>query len=223
MRRIWRTLLLTALFTVLLGTAALAADTTKSGMYDIYGPGAVLKPQTAAGSTATSSTETVNGASKTFYANAVKLMMRYTASANEECLVMVTNRATTSPAVSDIVYIDQVAAGSDGVAAFSLYPSSLASGTTYHVYVSTASGSGLTEVGTFSYYAPYMLGDVDGDKIVTVTDAFWVLDHIAGNRTLTGNQLLAANVITAGSSGIDTTDAFRILDKVAGNITDFGA
>lgn len=217
MRRIWRTLLLTALFTVLLGTAALAAD--NSGICSItVQNGTTLTAQTANGAAVTSTT-TVDG--RAIYAGTVRLGMTYTASGSEECLVMVTNKQTTSPAVSDIVYIDQVAA-SGGTAAFNLYPSSLTSGTIYYVYVSTAS-SGLTKVGTFSYYAPYVLGDVDGDNKVTVTDAFWVLDHVAGNRTLTGNQLLAANVVTAGSSGIDTTDAFRIMDKAAGNITDFGA
>lgn len=216
MRRIWRTLLLTALFTVLLGTAALAADTTKSGMYDVNGPGALLKPQTASGNTATSSTEMVNGASETFYENAVQLMMRYTTSANEECLVMVTNRATTSPAVSDIVYIDQKAAGSDGVAAFSLYPSSLASGTTYHVYVSTAGGSGLTKVGTFSYYAPYVLGDVNGDGEIDTSDAYLIARYYAGQTTLTSTQLLAADVNHDGES--DTSDAYRIARYYAGQI-----
>lgn len=216
MRRIWRTLLLTALFTVLLGTAALAADTTKSGMYDVNGTGATLTPQIAAGTTASRSTETVNGASKTFYANAVRLAMTYTgATGNEECLVMVTNRAVASPAVSDIVYINQAAA-SGGTATFNLYPSNLASGTTYHVYVSTAGGSGLTKVGTFSYYAPYVLGDVNGDGEIDTSDAYLIARYYAGQTTLTSTQLLAADVNHDGES--DTSDAYRIARYYAGQI-----
>lgn len=217
MRRMWRTLLLAGIFTVLLGTAALAADnTTESGIYGLTGTGATLNPKTAENGNITPAQKTVNGVTGDFYANAVRLDMTYnSASGNEECLAVVTNKAITAgkvPTASDIVYIDQAAA-SGNTATFNLYPSSLSSGTTYHVYVSTATGMGLTEVGTFSYYAPYVRGDVNGNGYVEPTDGLLALQIAAFTLTPTETQFLAADV--NNNSDVNSMDALIILQAAA--------
>ncbi len=72
----------------------------------------------------------------------------------------------------------------------------------------------------------YKLGDVDNNGEITVSDAIMVLQHVAKNNILTGNQLLAADVDkTSGnvttSESITVSDAIKILQYVAKNINSF--
>ena len=72
----------------------------------------------------------------------------------------------------------------------------------------------------------YKLGDVDNNGEITVSDAIMVLQHVAKNKILTGNQLLAADVDkTSGnvttSESITVSDAIKILQYVAKNINSF--
>ena len=73
---------------------------------------------------------------------------------------------------------------------------------------------------------PYKLGDVDENGEITVSDAIMVLQHVAKNNILTGNQLLAADVekvkgAETTSSSITVSDAIKILQYVAKNISSF--
>ena len=43
-----------------------------------------------------------------------------------------------------------------------------------------------------------LLGDVDSDGEVTVTDARWLLQYLAGIRDLTNDQIAAADVLYSG-------------------------
>ena len=65
----------------------------------------------------------------------------------------------------------------------------------------------------------YMIGDVDDDESVTVSDVLAVLRHIAGTAPLTGDALIAADV--DGDGDIDNDDAQYIGDYAVGNITVF--
>ena len=65
----------------------------------------------------------------------------------------------------------------------------------------------------------YMIGDVDNDGSVTISDCLVVLRHVAEIAPLTGDALLAADV--DGDGDVDYDDAQYIGDYAAGNITVF--
>ena len=131
-------------------------------------------------------------------------------------LLVVTNRETTTPQDADIVYIDQVTAVGTEVT-FTVYPPMPDKGT-YYVYLSTSAGeglgsSGLTKLGSFRSFAPYLPGDVDENGSISVNDALYVLESVAGKRTLGAYAALAADADRNG--GISANDALYILQAVA--------
>lgn len=63
------------------------------------------------------------------------------------------------------------------------------------------------------------LGDVDGDKSITVVDALTVLKYNAGSIDLTAEQKKRADVDSNGKA--DVVDALIILKYVSGKITEF--
>ena len=65
----------------------------------------------------------------------------------------------------------------------------------------------------------YMIGDVDDDGYVTVSDVLFVLRYVAGLGTLTDDGLIVADV--DGDGDIDYDDAQYIGEYAAGNITVF--
>lgn len=209
MRKWLKTLLLAGVFTLLLCGSALAAG--ERGICDVSSQsGTILTPQTA--SQGTPSTQVVNG--KTVYLNAVRVAMTYSgAEVGKEYLVFVLEDGTT-PTADNIVYIDQKSGTAAGT--FDLYPSRLASGKTYNVFVSSSS-DGLTKVGSFGYYADYMLGDVDGNSKITANDASCVLMIAVGKGTWTEAQRLAADADRNGK--ITANDASVILRVVVGKDT----
>ena len=222
MKSMFRTALLAALAVAALGVTALAADT--GGMYrvtaaDSYTETVTLTPQTAEGSSAAATSMEIDGQPQTLYVDAEKIQVTYTGTAGSQYLVLALDDATGVPTEENIVYIDQRAADSTGVT-FTVYPSSLVSGTTYGIYLS-GSGSGdeegmaLTQVASFQYYMPYTLGDVDENGSLSANDALWTLQAVAQNRTLSANAALAADADRNGS--LSATDALYILQAVAGS------
>lgn len=215
MRKGLRMLLLGALFTVLLCTTALAAD---SGIVANS-----LKPVDATKVTLTAKDSGGNTvqAGDTVYPNAVQVGMDYSgATAGNQYLAFVLNDDTRIPTANNIVYIDQVQASGTS-ANFNLYPSSLVSGKTYNIWLSSnEEGGSLQKVGSFDYYAPYVRGDADGSGVVDVDDATAIINYIISARTLEGNQLLAADVdINTGTGTVDVFDATKILNFLIGSIT----
>lgn len=210
MRGWMRTLLLGAVFTVLLCTSALAAG--ERGMYDVTGSaGVALTAQTAAQGTPATASVTVDGAQKVVSLDAERIAMTYTGTAADtEYLVFVLKGDTTTPMADNIVYIDQKT-GTGGDLSFDLYPSSLSSGI-YTICMSTTSDA-VAKIGSFGYYASYKLGDVDGDGSVKSRDALFVLQHVAELRPFSETQRLAADV--DGIAGIRSRDALFILQAVA--------
>lgn len=65
----------------------------------------------------------------------------------------------------------------------------------------------------------YMIGDVDDDESVTVSDVLAVLRHVAGLNELSGDAFIRADV--DGDGDVDNDDAQYIGDYVVGNITVF--
>ena len=214
MKRSWKILLLAGIFGVLLCGSALAADT--AGMYDVTG----VTPKTGSGTAVTAQTVTIDGAEETLYAGAEKVTLTYDgAQDGSYYLVMALNDATALPTESNIAYIDQKTADG-GTVTFDVYPGKLEAGKTYTVYLTSNDGvlDTMTEKGSFRYYVPYKLGNVndDADGIVDVSDVALLLNHIVENVTLTGNQFLAADVVQ--DNILDVNDAAKILNYIVENI-----
>ena len=214
MKRSWRILLLAGIFGVLLCSGALAADT--EGMYAVSG----VTPKTGTGVAVTGEAATIDGAGETLYAGAEKVTLTYDgAQDGSYYLVMALNDATMLPTESSIAYIDQKTADG-GTVTFDVYPGKLEAGKTYTVYLTSNDGvlDTMTEKGSFRYYVPYKLGNVndDADGIVDVSDVALLLNHIVENVTLTGNQFLAADVVQ--DNILDVNDAAKILNYIVENI-----
>lgn len=208
MKKVWRMLLLAGVFTVLLCVSALAAG---EGICEVSGN---LTPLTAEGGEVTESAGV--------YVGAKKVSLTYSgANPGSYYLVMALqvddpeSATPIVPTVSSITYIDQDTAKGETVT-FKVYPSKLENGKTYKVYLSSNDGTltTLTEQGSFSYYVPYILGDINNDGMWNTSDAMSVLRYAVGLEELTAPQLLAANV--NGDSYINSTDALFILQYGVG-------
>lgn len=209
MRNWMKTLLLAGVFTVLLCGSALAAG--ERGICDVsFQSGTTLTARTA--TQGTPAEETVNG--KKVYLNAERVSMTYSGAVSDKEYLVFVLEDGTEPKAENIVYIDQKSGTAAGT--FDLYPSRLTSGKTYNVYVSSTD-SGLTNVGSFSYYADYKLGDVDGDLQITANDASCALRMAVGKDTWTDSQRLAANV--DGDDAVSANDASVILRVAVGKET----
>lgn len=230
MRKLWKIFLLAGVLCAILCVGTLAAEASTSGVYDVKtSTGYTLTPQTAGKSDISASSVTINNAAKQFYANAERFTLTGPSTDGNQYLVLALSGDSDVPTQDNIVYIDQTGATSTTVT-FNVYPSALTSGATYNVYmVGTGAGENYKKVASFTYYAPYKLGDVNGDGAVTVSDALLVLNHVAENITLTKNYEIAngvyydaydaANVVQDNSLTI--SDAVKILNYVAENITSF--
>lgn len=228
MKKVWRMLLLAGVFTVLLCVSALAADPEASGIYDVTAvSGATVTPDGAKQESVTIGTS-YTGA---FYAGAEKVTLTYKgAESGSYYLVMLLDSAVV-PTVSkieagDIAYIDQKPAegtGETSTVEFTVYPSKLENGKTYKVYLSSndVTLTTLTEQGSFSYYVPYTLGDVNDDGKIDLSDALLVLQYDAELIEFNSKQLLAANVTVPlyNDEIVNIVDVLRILQFDARIIT----
>lgn len=223
MRKLWKIFLLAGVLCAILCVGTLAAEADTSGVYDAKtSTGYTLTPQTAGKSDISASSVTINNAEKQFYANAERFTLTGPISdtGNQNLVFALKGDTaalgtnTTIPTENNIVYIDQKAADGSAVT-FSIYPSALESGVTYGIYVVGTSTS-YTKVASFSYYAPYVLGDANGDKLVTTLDAVAILKHVVGNEIISDASLLKG--ADANEDGnVTTLDAVTILKYIVGN------
>lgn len=223
MKKCLRAALFLAAAVTLLCVTALAADS--GGMYNVrvepdYVDTVTVTPQTADGMEAATVSTVINSEPKDLYQGAVRVQVTYSgAQPGAYYLILALNGAGTTPTEENIVYIDQTAGTSEAAsgAAFNVYPSSLVSGKTYGIYLSSNDStlSSLTKVASFDYYMPYILGDVDENGYLSSNDALWTLQAAAQNRTLSANAALAADADRSGS--LSATDALFILQAAAGN------
>ena len=152
------------------------------------------------------------------YENAVRFGFTISGESEDTLVVLVEESGQsenpTIPTEENIRYIDQDSTGN-----FILFPNRLEDGKSYGVYVSNSTVS-YTKVAGFQYYQSYKLGDVDGNGKITVGDASDVLQHVVGNKVLSGNLEKAADVDRNGS--VTVGDAGYILQYVVGNGNPYG-
>lgn len=226
MKKIMKMLLLAAIFTLALSVSAFAAGAgADAGICDVdieaeFASTVTVTPKTADGDTATKNASGV-------YKDAERVTVTFSDATATKYYLVVALDEGQYPTVGDdgennVAYINQETASSTSVS-FDVYPKALVSGQTYTVYISSNDGMGYKPVASFSYYAPYTLGDVNDDGAITPTDALLVLKHNAQllNPDLTETQKLAANVTLPwkGDKEINPTDALRILQYNAQLIT----
>lgn len=221
MRKLWKIFLLAGVLCAILCVGTLAAEADTSGVYDAKtSTGYTLTPQTAGKSDISASSVTINNAEKQFYANAERFTLTGPSTNGNQYLVLALSGDSDVPTQDNIVYIDQTGATSTTVT-FNVYPSALTSGATYNVYmVGTGAGESYKKVASFTYYAPYVLGDVNSDGKIDTSDALLVLQYAAEKVELTDTQKLSADVAEQKGK-IDTSDALRILQYAAEKISSF--
>ena len=160
--------------------------------------------------------------------DAVKLRVTYNkAQDGAQYLILVTNTQINSSAdITDatVEYIDQAGAADDSVS-FTVNQRRLTSGKTYYVYLSSNADSATitsrTLVGTYGYYAPYTLGDVNNDSEIEPYDATLILQYYVGLETdesfgTKGYSLDAADVNR--DTEIEPYDATLVLQHYVGLI-----
>lgn len=216
MKKLLRTLLLAAALTALLCVSALAADSAVSNV-----TGNIL-PLDGSGKQITAE----NGK----YTNAVQFDLTATEGLTNgsQYLVLMLKDAgeNTVPTAKNIYYINQKAAAADGKLAFtnaggdSVYPMDLVNGT-YSIYI-VGEGKNFNAAkadASFTYEAGYTLGDVDGDGIVTATDALFALQMAVGLSQPDGSEWSAVQRLAAEVDGeipVTATDASLILQAAVG-------
>lgn len=222
MKKVWRMLLLAGVFTVLLCVSALAAG---EGICDVTVTGENVTMQALdKDDKPVTPVSTVISESKTIQhcAGTEKVKLTYTGGTSDKYYLVMLLDSTVVPTVSDIeagdiAYINQDSANGSGSVSFTVYPNKLENSKIYNVYLSSNDGklTTLTKQGSFSFYVPYILGDVDGNTAINSLDALWVLQASVGNRTLTPIQEAAGNV--KSDDALNSIDALWILQASVGN------
>ncbi len=209
MKKTGKTLLLCGIMLALLCVSAWAANTPKvCGMMNVTTHSDITATMLDAEDAAVT-------AEDAFYPLAEKVEVTYSAAEEGKyyAVFLLVGEEAEIPTESNLQYIDQVQAGSDGMTV-TVYPNALTKDGTYRIFLSSNATSGiksLTEVASFTYFepAPYILGDVNEDEEVDSRDASWVLQYSVEARTFSDVQLLAADVNE--DEEVDSRDASWIL------------
>lgn len=212
MKKLLRTLLLAAALTALLCVSALAADSAVSNV-----KGGIL-PLDDSGKQITAEGGKYTGAVQ-FELTATEGLTN-----GSQYLVLMLKDAGENPVptAENIYYINQKAAA-NGALAFTnaggdpIYPMDLVNGT-YSIYI-VGEGKAFAPAASFTYEAGYTLGDVDGDGIVTATDALFALQMAVGLSQPDGSEWSAVQRLVAEVDGeipVTATDASLILQAAVG-------
>lgn len=220
MKKIMKMLLLAAIFTLALSVSAFAAGAgADAGICDVdieaeFASTVTVTPKTADGDTATKNASGV-------YKDAERVTVTFKGATATKYYLVVALDKGEYPTVGDdgknnVAYINQETASSASVS-FDVYPKDLVSGQTYNVYVSSNDGvNGYKKVASFGYYAPFTPGDVYVDGVININDAMAIINHIVSKETLTGNNLLAAEVTKDSPINVNINDAMEIINYIVG-------
>ena len=214
--------MLSGVLVLLLGVNAFAA-----GEKGIYDPTSANDSQFTVSVTGTTQSIMIDSVEKTVYLDAESVSVTYQgAVAAKQYLLLVTDQELTGgvvPNANNIQYINQDSPATAGSVTFStVYPKSLTSGKTYYIYLSSDDGtlSSLTLAGTFKYYAAYILGDIDGNKRVQSTDAYYALLRSVKVATAFDDTIdIVGDVDRNGK--VQATDAYYILQYSVQLITEW--
>ena len=191
-------------------------DTENSGIWDLkFTGGAAVETGTALeNDTYKIEPLTKNDAAVTasagFFGGAEKLRVTVKNAAATGYYLIMAQDDTSVPTSENLVYIDQ----KTGTEPFEVYPKSLVADKTYFIYVTTNLASGeRTPIASFTFYAPYMLGNVwDKDQVIDGLDAMEAMKYWAKMTTLTETQKLSGDVWPVVPDGvIDGLDAMEIM------------
>lgn len=165
-----------------------------------------LTPQDASGKAITASDGT--------YAGVEKFALTFTGAANAQHVVFLLNGENNNrPTENNIRFIDQKAAGANGNVSLTVYPDALHSGD-YAVYASAASG--LKLLATFTVEAGYIVGDIDGDGIVTPMDNMILARKLAGWSGIDGMIVSIEAADIDGDGVVTPLDNMILARKLAG-------
>ena len=200
MRKSMTRVLLLALILALLCVGAMAADTLTIGQTETQKANYTVTPLDAKG-------VEVKPNAEGKYENVEKFSLTYSDASGEQLVMLL--KDGTAPTASNIYYIDQ----KTGSGSFDIYPKQMTSGKYYLMVASQKSD----DVATIEYTADYILGDVNRNGDISVTDASWIKQYLVSMRTFDAEQLKIGDVNKV--DGITVTDASWILQRLV-NIRD---
>ena len=128
-----------------------------------------------------------------------------------------------------VVYMDQVTGDSStGNVEFVVHPNLEKSekGDSYYIYISSnvsnPADAAMKKVGSFTIdelieVVRRFLGDLNGDKDITIADVQILLNYVIDNTRLTGDDLTAANVNKDEAKDITIADVQLLLNHVIDN------
>lgn len=227
----WKMLLLVSVFTLLLCGSALADERSlDAGFYEIGSAANVtIVARTVNNAKVTAVTATVENGTASYYENAARLSVDYTGNMSDTdqfVVMLVEGSELPTASNNNICYIDQMNGANLKSGCFDVYPMLPDETTGMTLYITSDRKDFTTITVPLNYAvsgsyaeAPYVLGDVDGNGKVQVSDAVKVLEAVVEKTTLVGNQKLAADVNNDGR--IQVSDAVKILEYVVEKITSF--
>lgn len=168
-------------------------------------------------------TDKATGATATFdSSNSEIIKVTFSSSslvAGNQYLILMVKGSEGSYTIDDksILYIDQTEAVAgvgeeDPSVSFQVYPSSIQDSVILIAGVGVNGAAGPLVAAIVD--AKYILGDVNGDGIVTSADAVMALRAVVGLEVLSEKQMLSANV--DGQIAFTSADAVKILRAVVG-------
>ena len=195
MRKGIRRALLLTLVLALLCIGALAADKATLTQDATQAAAYTVKPLDADGREVTP----VDGK----YEGVEKFQLNYENATGEQLVMLLLGSAV--PTENNIYYIDQ----KSGSGSFTIYPKQMMSGT-YHLMVANTS---CTKAAEIVYEADYVLGDVNGDRVVDANDVTDLLRHVVRIEEIKNETFLkAADVDRSGE--VDALDVTKLLRYV---------
>lgn len=137
------------------------------------------------------------------YEGVEKFQLNYENATGEQLVMLLLDSAV--PTANNIYYIDQ----KSGSGSFAIYPKQMMSGT-YHLMVANTSCNKAAEI---VYEADYILGDVNGDRVVDANDVTGLLRHVVRIEEIKNETFLkAADVDRSGE--VDALDVTKLLRYV---------